>query len=179
MVKKVIAVLFLAAFCILGAMLLRPHRGAIPWFLDDRFSLYLTAMADNYKAQMNQDISSYVSGLRVFKTKQDGWDMLDTDALFRKEVVFESANGESIKEFLRAIQEQATVPPGCNLKYSADAYHVLGIDNSFMRMGYFLVRNGECHGQEYAVIKSLGSSSVYYTKPLVPLMRRLGLSRME
>jgi len=55
----------------------------------------------------------------------------------------------------------------------AESFHIIALDNTFMRAGYFLVNLCNVNGIKYVIIHPLqkgGGSSIYYNKALIPIL---------
>lgn len=79
---------------------------------------------------------------------------------------------EFIRKFLEATQDDVKPIPyeACQIDWSEAAYHVILLDNTFMRAGYFLFRT--CKNADYGTVFTMRDTS-YRTKSLLPLIRAI------
>lgn len=141
------------------------------WRLDSEYSEYLTITAPNYKAKMGHNSADTVDALRIYKVDQKHNDMYSLSELFTKELVYESKDKKVIREFLLAGQE-VIMHLDCKRDQDEETFHIIALDNTFMRTGYFLVNVCNVNGAKYAIIHPLqkgGGSSIYYNKALIPI----------
>ncbi len=163
--------IFLAAFA--GCQDKYNYPVQAPWRLDAVYSDYLTTFASTYKDIMGHGSASTVDGMRIYKISNQRNKMFSLDELFERDFLYESRDKEYIRKFLEAAQDNAMRSPGdCQFDPNEARLHVILLDNTFMRAGYFLFRTCKIADSEYGVVKTL-RGGVYLTKSLLPLIRAI------
>jgi hypothetical protein len=144
-----------------------------PWRLDPTYSDYLTIMASNYKEMTGHGSASMVDGMLIYKISNERTNMFSLDDLFKRESRFDSRDKEFIRSFLEAAQAKVFRPSGeCKSDPNEATLHVILLDNTFMRAGYFLFMTCKTADSEYGVVQTLRGPS-YYTKSLLPMIRSI------
>src|SRR5262245_53532662 len=143
-----------------------------PWRVDAVYTDYLTVMASTYKDIMGVGSSSTVDGMRIYKISNERNNMFSLDELFKRDFLYESRDKEFIRKFLEAAQDNTKGIGNCQFDPNEARLHMILLDNTFMRAGYFLFMTCKIADREYGVVKTL-HGDFYLTKSLLPLIRAI------
>jgi hypothetical protein len=147
-----------------------------PWRLDSKYADYLTGMASTYKSITGHGSASTVDGMLIYKIANKvppaANRFFSLEELFERDILYESRDKEFIRKFLEAAQDDVKPIPteACQIDWSEAAFHVILLDNTFMRAGYFLFR--PCKNADYGTVFSMRDTS-NRTKALLPLIRAI------
>lgn len=148
----------------------------IPWEMDPEYSFMLTANPKGYDhiSSGHGTLLDTVDAVRIYRIKGRRADRLMTTMakLFRRELVFETKEKEFIERFIEATQAFSEDVPICMRQYDNEALHVVALDNTFMRAGYFVLTACEKGANDYFRIQPLHvSDSVYSNRALYRLLK--------
>jgi len=147
-----------------------------PWRLDSKYADYLTTFASTYKAITGHGSASTVDGMLIYKIgdkiPNKANRIFSLEELFERDILYESRDKEFIRKFLEAAQDHLKPIPteACQIDWNEAAYHVILLDNTFMRAGYFLFRT--CKNADFGTVFTMRDTS-YRTKSLLPLIRAI------
>jgi len=142
------------------------------WVLDSRFSEDLTISSSNYQALNGRRSQESVARIRVRVSVGEDFDMYSLKELEDVPLYFETRETTLIESFFSAVQEKTLQVPSCYENRDDEIFHILAFNEIDRTAGYFLAIR--CHVEErrFFIIHSLqarGSSSIYYSEPLVEL----------
>ncbi|MSP36902.1 MAG: hypothetical protein EXR70_00245 [Deltaproteobacteria bacterium] len=147
-----------------------------PWRLDSKYSDYLTTMAWDYKMIAGHGSANTVDGMLIYKIGDkipNGANRIfSLEELFERDILYESRDKEFIRKFLEAAQDEVKPTPteACQIDWNEASLHVILLDNTFMRAGYFIFRT--CKNADNGTVFTMRFTH-YRTKSLVPLIRAI------
>ena len=116
--------------------------------------------------------ASTVDGMLIYKIPNKRDRFFSLEELFERDILYESRDKEFIRKFLEAAQDGVNpmTTEACQIDWNEAAFHVILLDNTFMRAGYFLFRT--CKNADYGTVFTMRDTS-YRTKSLLPLIRAI------
>lgn len=155
-------------------------RNNIPWQLDLKYSRYLTVMGPEYERMTGTKSADTVDAIRIYKITDKRYQWYSIRELFKKDLVFETKDKLYIKQIVMAAQEDIKDLQGCNRVYKNqefDQFYVVMFDNTFMRIGYFLLTVCSVQGKEYREIRVPDESGfgpiVYHNESLISILKTI------
>lgn len=150
------------------------RNAKIPWILDTNYSGYLTMNSSIYNFYSKKSITTTVDGLRIYKISQKKIKLVSLSELIEREFVYETTEKEFIKKFIDATHEEIESTKHECVQLNDDTYHVIVIDNTFMRLGYFIFKHCKDGDEEYVRIYPYYNHEIsihYYSKKLLPIFK--------
>lgn len=173
--KIIFSILILGTSFLAYPLLKSGYNSKTSWRLDADYSEQLTIDSGiTGSIQANT-----VDVIRIYRTFQKHDDMFSLHELFKKDLVFESADKQFIKKFILAAQ-QIIMHIDCNRNKDGEYFHVVFLDNKQMRAGYFLFIR--CESDQYAIVRSLqksGGANIYYNSSLLQIFKSKGLDSLN
>lgn len=174
MVAKMFRNILILLVVICGGCLFTCCRNtSVGWRLDEEYSESLTINASSLDPDKMSMLLNSIDAVRVYRVKGKSMDMLSLNELFANKLYCETKDKNIIKDIIASAQEVIDHVDNCFENRGSDIFHVVVLDNSNRRAGYFLVVPCISKEEVVSIVHPLqrgGASSIYYNRSLLKII---------
>lgn len=146
------------------------------WFVDTKYSEFLSILSTRYRAIAGNDVSSTVSVVQIF-SGSDQKDVTNFAAIVRGELLFESREPQVIDQIFSSMHvKESEANVGCDMTSNAD-WILVAYDTTLKRVG--VIRLYDCGGKvaTFVGIRPIGDAAITYSRNTGAMLGSLGLRR--
>jgi hypothetical protein len=145
-----------------------------PWFIDIKYSEFLSVLSTKYRAISGNDVPSTVGVVQIF-SGSDQKDVTSFSAIARGQLLFESREPKVIDRLLSSMQaKESEANAGCDLRSNADWIFV-AYDTTLKRIGVISLYKCGSETTRLVGIRPVGDAAITYSRTTGAVLRSLGL----